>query len=377
MNKGVGRWIAVFIACLMLLQLSACTQPENPSDQSDTVCATVIEIEKYGHAVLDISTADLAALGFELGDIVSVRFGSYQANMPFYDGYYVNSGEVMLRGLKPEANVAICINYGKFYEETGIAVGDTVEISMVEKAGMLEIQKLCSLQYSEDRADYPDDATFANFRAVTIGRIGAGKLYRTASPINNKHGRAGYANALIASVGVATVLNLADSAEDIEEYRQADDFASQYYLALYESGHVMALDLGGDFFSSSFAASVADGLTFLAHNEPPYCLHCTEGKDRAGFTTMLLGALMGAELEEIIDDYMISFYNYYGIDKETQPKRYEIVLETNLLAMLYHITGVDTYEELAAVDLEAAVTTYLLDAGMTEDDILLLKEKLS
>ena len=92
---------------------------------------------------------------------------------------------------------------------------------------------------------------------------------------------------------------------------------------------------------------------------------------------MLLGALMGAELEEIIDDYMISFYNYYGIDKETQPERYEIVLENNLLAILYHITGVDTYEELAAVDLEAAVTTYLLDAGMTEDDILLLKEKLS
>jgi hypothetical protein len=29
------------------------------------------------------------------------------------------------------------------------------------------------------------------------------------------------------------------------------------------------------------------------------------------------------------------------------------------------------------VDLEAAATKYLLDAGMTENDILILKEKLS
>ena len=376
MNKLIEKSIIIFIACLMLLQLCACTQPKNPSDKPDAVRATVIEIEKYGHAVLDLSTADLAALGYELGDIVSVRFDSYQANMPFYDGYYVNPGDVMLRGLKPEANVAICINYGKFYEETGLAVGDTVEITMVEKAGMLEYQKLCALQYSNDRADYPDDAAFANFRAVTMGRIGAGKLYRTASPINNEHGRAGYANALIASVGVATVLNLADSTEDIEEYCQADDFASQYYLALYESGNVMALDLNGDFFSHSFGVSVAEGLTFLAHHEPPYCVHCTEGKDRAGFTAMLLEALMGAELEEIIDDYMRSFYNYYGIDQQTQPERYDAVLRNNLLAILYHVTGVDTYDELTKVDLEAAVTTYLLDAGMTESDILLLKEKL-
>ena len=376
MKKPIRKAIAVLVLCLMLLQLCACTQPKNPSDKPDAVCATVIEIEKYGHAVLDITAAAFAAAGYELGDVVSVCFGSYQANMPFYDGYYVNPGDVMLRGLKPEANVAICINYGKFYEETGLAVGDTVEITMVEKAGMLAFQQLCALQYSNDRTDYPDDVTYANFREVTVGSIGKGKLYRTASPINNEHGRAGYANALIASVGVATVLNLADSREDIEEYCQADDFASQYYLALYESGHVMALDLNGDFFSHSFGVSVAKGLTFLAHNEPPYCVHCTEGKDRAGFTSMLLGALMGAELDEIIDDYMRSFYNYYGIDQQTQPERYDAVLRNNLLAILYHVTGVDTYDELTKVDLEDAVTKYLLDAGMAESDILLLKEKL-
>ena len=74
------------------------------------------------------------------------------------------------------------------------------------------------MQYSNNREDFSDDASFANFRAVTAGRIGYGKLYRTASPVNNENGRADYADALIESVGVATVLNLADSAEDIEEF---------------------------------------------------------------------------------------------------------------------------------------------------------------
>ena len=73
---------------------------------------------------------------------------------------------------------------------------------------------------------------------------------------------------------------------------------------------------------------------------------------------------------------MTSFYNYYGIDKETEPERYEAVLNNNLYAILYYVTGVNTYEELTQVDLESAVTKYLLDAGMEENDILTLKEKL-
>ena len=92
---------------------------------------------------------------------------------------------------------------------------------------------------------------------------------------------------------------------------------------------------------------------------------------------MLLGALMGADLEEIIDDYMISFYNYYGITEDAEPERYRAVLDNNLMAMLYHVTGTSTPEELAQADLEAAVTDYLLCAGMAEADIITLKEKLS
>ena len=397
MFKLIKKHVAILVVFIMLFQLVACTQPGMPEettpnnetsnneisnndpqkDEVKSIQASVIEIEKYGHAVLNLTTAEFFAAGYALGDVVCVRFGSYEFKMPFYDGYYTNPGGVMLRGLAPEKNIGVCINYGDLSVETGIAVGDAVEITLAEKAGMLAYQELCSLKYSNSRADYTDDATFANFRVVTLGTIGSGKLYRSASPINNEHGRAKFANAFIQEANVATVLNLADSEEDIAEYIAAEDFESEYYLSLYESGKVIVLDLTANFYSEKFATSLVDGLRFLAQNDPPYVVHCTEGNDRAGFTIMLLSALMGADLQSIIDDYMISFYNYYGIDKESQPERYEVVLENNLMAMLYHVMDVDSLEELENTDLQVAVTKYLMDNGMTEEEILTLKEKLS
>ena len=376
MRKLIRKHISILIVCVMLLGLCACTPAENSTGEAKSIQATVVEIEKYGHAVLDITTSDFTDGGYTFGDVVHVSFDSHEFDMPFFDGYYSTPGTEMLRGMAAEENIAVCINYGDFSKETGIVIGDRVEITMTEKAGMRAFYELSALKYSDDRADFSDDATFANFRAVTVGNIGDGKLYRSASPINNEHGRAGYANDFIEAAGVATVLNLADSDEDIAEYCAAEDFDSEYYRSLYESGKVIVLDLNVNFYSEEFNTTLIKGLCFLAQNEPPYSVHCTEGKDRAGFTAMLLEALMGAQLQEIIDDYMLSFYNYYGIDKEKEPERYETVLNTNLFTMLYHVTGTDTIQELEQADLESAVINYLLKYGMSESDILTLKDKL-
>lgn len=369
--------IAIFILCMIIITLTSCTSTTNNQSKTKIIEASVIEIEKYGHAVLDMTTAEFISEGYEFGDVLNVTFNSFQYSMPFFDGYYTIPGSWMIRGLSLEEEIALCINYGNFAQVSGITVGDTVEITLVQKAGMLALQELCALKYSDNRGDYPDDVTFANFRPVTLGNISEGKLYRTASPINNEHGRAGYANDLIESVNVATIINLADSPEDIEEYIQEDDFESEYYLRLYEEGKVITLDMTANFFLSDFAETLVSGLKFLVQNEPPYCVHCTEGKDRAGFTIMILSSLMGATLQDIIDDYMISFYNYYGIEKNTNPERYQTILDYNLLSMMFHVTSTYSMEELEQVNLELAITNYLINNGMTESEIQILKEKLS
>ena len=376
MKKIIRSCIAIIIVCMIAMQLVSCKTNDGNDNKAEIVQANVIKIEKYGHAVLDITTADFIAAGYALGDIVCVSFGTYEYTMPFYDGYYSNPKSLMLRGSTLEDYIAVCINYGDFSSEKNINIGDTARITMSEKAGMRDIQELYALQYSNDLNDYPNTATFTNFRAVTAGRIKEGKLYRTASPINNENGRANFANNFIESVGVATVLNLSDSYQDVEKYLANTNCNSEYYRNLYANGKVIAVDLTGNFYSDEFAYSVVEGLNFLAKNEPPYCIHCTEGKDRTGFTAMILEALLGATLDEIIDDYMLSFYNYYGINKDKEPKRYQAVLNVNLMEMLSHVTG-ESVERLYDINLETSITSYLIGVGMAQNDILTLKEKLS
>ena len=376
MKKIIRSCIAIIIVCMIAMQLVSCKTNDRNDNKAEIVQANVIKIEKYGHAVLDITTADFIAAGYDLGDIVCVSFGTYEYTMPFYDGYYSNPKNLMLRGSTLEDYIAVCINYGDFSSEKNINIGDTARITMSEKAGMRDIQELYALQYSNDLNDYPNTATFTNFRAVTAGRIKEGKLYRTASPINNENGRANFANNFIESVGVATVLNLSDSYQDVEKYLANTNCNSEYYRNLYANGKVIAVDLTGNFYSDEFAYSVVEGLNFLAKNEPPYCIHCTEGKDRTGYVAMLLEMLTGATLDEIINDYMLTFYNYYGITKEQEPKRYQAVLDVNLLEMLRHVTG-ESVERLYDINLETSITSYLIGVGMAQNDILTLKEKLS
>ena len=375
MKKIIKSCIAIIIVCMMAMQLLSCQPNDNNAKKAEIVQASVIKIEKYGHAVLDITTAEFIATGYDLGDIVCVSFGSYEYNMPFYDGYYSNPKSLMLRGSSLEDYIAVCINYGDFCSEKNIKVGDTAKITMLKKAGMRDIQELYSLQYSNNPNDYPNTETFANFRAITVGSIKNGKLYRIASPINNQNGRASVSSNFIESIGIKSVLNLADSNADVDNYLANTDDYLEYYRNLYEMGNVIAVDLSGNFYSEEFAYSIAEGLTFLAKNEPPYCIHCTEGKDRTGYVAMLLEALMGATVDEIINDYMLSFYNYYGIDKVHEPQRYQAVLEINLMEMLRHLTG-ETVDKFGQIDLEAVSTSYLINAGMTQENILMLKEKL-
>ena len=86
MNKHIKKAISVHALCVMILILSSCDRIEKSIVNEDVVRASVIEIEKYGHAVLDITAAEFIDFGYELGDIVCVRFGSFEEDMPFLMG---------------------------------------------------------------------------------------------------------------------------------------------------------------------------------------------------------------------------------------------------------------------------------------------------
>lgn len=340
--------------------------------KSPMVMGQVIEIEKYGHTSTDILIEDFRELGFEEGDMVTAIFDNgFVLEAPFLDGYYVETGYPLVRAYPGHTNIAVCINYGKLFEIAEVEVGDMVTIMMTEEDGYKVQYEIRKLERTNQREDYASDLEFANFRNIGLGDVAEGLLYRSSSPINNELGRAAYSDILIKDAGVKTVVNMADSAEDIAGYREAEDFNSPYYASLYDNGQVKTLNMNLAYGSDDFRDNIVQGLIFMSENEGPFLVHCTEGKDRAGFMSAFIEALMGATKNEIVADYMQSYINYYGVEIGTE--KYDIIT-LDVLGMLGVISDADN---LDTADLAADAEAYLLAGGMTADQVAMLKAKLS
>ena len=365
MRNTVKKMVSVFLA------LAVCASFVLPAAAEEiSVTGKVTEVSKYGHAVLDITIEDFDEAGFALGDIVTVETGSYTDDLPYFNGYYVKPGDYLVNTNNDTGTIQVCINYGSFADENNVNPGDEVIITLKEKEGALNIQTANDMEYTNDREDYASDEVFANFRAAIDD-----KLYRSSSPADNQIGRASITDALVKEAGIQTIMDMADSDEKILEYFEEEDYDSPYFKELYEDGKVIPLSMNINFFSDDFAAGIVEGCEFLAENEPPYLVHCREGKDRTGFACALLEALMGWTEEEIVDDYMITFANYYNIEKGSE--NYNTIVEENITEMLRLIAGAEEGASLEGVDLHSAAESYLTDHGMPEESVKALEEKLS
>jgi protein tyrosine/serine phosphatase/S-adenosylmethionine hydrolase/LysM repeat protein len=340
--------------------------------KTPSVSGTVTAIEKYGHAVSDIKIDDFNKLGFKFGDMVTVVFNNgFVLEAPYLDGYYVDNGKPLVRAYPGQTNIAVAVNYGKLNVIANVNVGDKFTIMLTNPKGYLTQYEIRKLVRTNNRADYSSDEVFANFRNITMGNIAKDVLYRSSSPINNELGRASYADKLIKDAKINTVVNLADSIDNIKTYLEAKDFASPYYAELYKNNHVLPLNMGLAFDSAEFKAGMVKGLVFMSENKGPYLFHCTEGKDRTGFFAALVGSLMGASKDEIVKDYMQSYINFYGVKEGTD--QYNLISQ-DVLAMLKVIAGTS---DLSKADLAAAAKNYLTSGGMTAAQIDALKKNLS
>ena len=355
--------------------------------------SSVSDIQKYGNLVLSITKSDMDSINAEYGDVFTISFNDQALQAPYCTSYSdVDLGNLVLRN---DGDVMIlAINMGDFASTYGIATKVTnpdktyewvfeegkkledVTLTLVlsGKGEYRDQYLIHQLSRTNDRNDYSSDAVFANFRGIKGGNLGSGALYRSSSPVNNEIGRAKYADELVSLNNIRSVMNLADSRETIEGYFKEEDFASPYYKSLYENGQVIALNMGVSFKTREFQNGLVEGLTFLSKNEGPYLVHCNEGKDRAGFTSALLSALMGLTYDEIASDYMTSYENYYHVEKGTE--QYEAVKRSNIDSMLSFIAGVET-KDLENVNLAAKAEEFLVAIGMEKSDIDTLKSKLS
>ena len=362
-------------------------------EEAKTLDSSVKDIQKYGNLVLSITKSDMDSIGAEYGDVFTVDLGDQVLEAPYCTSYSdVEIGDLVLRN--DGDGIILAINMGDFASSYGIATkvsnpdktyqwvfeegkkleDITLSLILTDKGGYRDQYLIHQLSRTNEREDYSSDAVFANFREIEGGNLGSGALFRSSSPVNNEIGRAKYADELMSLNNIRSVMNLADSRETIEGYFKEEDFASPYYKSLYENGEVIALNMGVSFKTREFQNGLVEGLTFLSKNEGPYLVHCNEGKDRAGFTSALLSALMGLTYDEIASDYMTSYENYYHVEKGTE--QYEAVKRSNIDSMLSFIAGVET-KDLENVDLSVKAEEFLIAIGMEKADIDTLKSKLS
>lgn len=331
----------------------------------------VIYDEEFGNIYIDKTIEDFNALGFAFGDSVDVAFstGETLRDVPYYSGYYVPVGELLLCGYPGYPHPVIARNYGaSAWEEYKMTDDATVTVTLNQKGKYLATQELFSLRYSDDRADFDSDVVFANFREVQGGSLKPKTLYRSASPCDNQHGRAAYANRFAEEAGVRFVLNLSDNEEKYKGYTEAEDFDSAYYDSLYNEGLVLLLAMNANYRADAFAKTLAEALYAMAVHEGPALVHCVEGKDRTGFVCALLLALSYATADEITDDYMITYDNYYGVTKESNPDKYEAI-RANVDDFLLCICEAEKGTPVESLDLHGGAVSYLRRGGLTDAQI--------
>ena len=394
MKKYLSLTALLVLALFMMVSCAtkALTEPV-VVEEAKTLDSSVKDIQKYGNLVLSITKSDMDSIGAEYGDVFTVDLGDQVLEAPYCTSYSdVEIGDLVLRN--DGDGIILAINMGDFASSYGIATkvsnpdktyqwvfeegkkleDITLSLILTGKGEYRDQYLIHQLSRTNEREDYSSDAVFANFREIVGGNLGSGALFRSSSPVNNEIGRAKYADELMSLNNIKSVMNLADSRETIEGYFKEEDFASPYYKSLYENGQVIALNMGVSFKTREFQNGLVEGLTFLSKNEGPYLVHCNEGKDRAGFTSALLSALMGLTYDEIASDYMTSYENYYHVEKGTE--QYEAVKRSNIDSMLSFIAGVET-KDLENVDLAGKAEEFLIAIGMEKSDIDTLKSKLS
>ena len=146
------------------------------------------------------------------------------------------------------------------------------------------------------------------------------------------------------------------------------DYSSTYYSECSIINLAMSMDLNGE----ENRTKLAQGLRFMIDHEGPFLIHCLEGKDRTGFVIAVLESLMGASIEEVVEDYMVTYHNFYGVEKGSDNyNRIAAIITQQLL----NAFGATEFKENTS--LSSYAHDYLFEIGLSDQEIAELKARLA
>lgn len=382
MKRIVNKYMRVMLAVLLCFAVLLCgCQQSNKESESKTITTSkcgVLHDTESGGVFIKITIDEFNKLGFRYGDSVDISFsnGYELKDIPYFNGYYTKPQNPLLTAYHGDEYIKAAIYCGDdLWTSAGINDTDTAAVKLREKGKYLDIQESDNISYENSREKFKSDEQFANFRSINVKNLRKNYIYRSASPCDNVYNRASYVDKLISKAGVKFVVNLADNDGYIKEYMSDDGFDSPYFKSLFDDNKVLAVSMDTNYTSDEFRKKAVEALTAIARNDGPMLIHCVEGKDRTGFVCMLLEAFVGASYDEIVNDYMVTYDNYYGINKKSDSKRYKTIVENSLNPMIETIVAnnkVDYKKE----PLSKYAENYLKAGGMKSSVIKKLRENL-
>lgn len=362
------------LSLLSLCLLSFCSCKKN----SEKICeqkATITDYNAFGAIVLSVSPQDMVNAGLSPGDVLTLCIEDTVMDIPYFSGFFTKNGEYLVVAYPNAEYITITANNVGMKERFPNMKGKSITLALKEKGTFKDVEETLGMQYSNHREDYDSETEFANARKVTTSGMADGRLFRTASPFDNKFSRAPYVSAFLQENGVQTALNLTDDAEKLNSYTDIHAYSQQ----MIKAGNVVLCKVDANYRSEAFNKTLVAGLTELLSHPAPYVVHCTEGKDRTGYVCALLEGLAGATYDEIAADYLYTYYNYFHLTSQSNPKACQLLLNLRLDDALLFFCNITDVEQLKTINLAEAMQQHLVRYGMSEDEVnqlsSLLKDK--
>ncbi len=329
------------------------------------------EDSKFNSAIIDLEYSKLNEYGIYLGDSVNVKFSNgFELNdIPYFSGYYVKNEEPLMVCYNGNGTLKVTKNNLGIWKEEKLDTTMTVNIYLNESKKYIDTEEALSQSYSDDITKYDSKEKFSNFREVKVKNIKEGILFRGASPLNNSRNRAAVTDTLIKEKNINFIMDLADSEEEYEKDIVSSDFNSPYFKKLHEENKTILLNMNAAYQSQEYKENVVKGLNKLILNDGPYYVHCNEGKDRTGFVCILLESLLDSSYDEMKEDYMTTYFNYFNISESNNPKKYNAIVDLYFNSYLEEIFGSSDVNKMKEGSFKDGAIKYLKDGGMKIDDI--------
>ena len=363
-NLNVVKVRMLLVLMLLSLCVFSCTD-DSEERGTGVLTSTITGYNIFGAMELSTGRQDMAKAGFTPGDILTVSFGDKVMDMPYFTGFFTKPGGYLVLDYPGAKNTTVTANNVGIKRVAPDMEGKEIKFRLKEKGAVKDVEETLAMQYSNDRKEYESDEVFANARAVKTTGLADGVLFRSSSPFDNRIARRRYVADFLERNGVRTALNLTDDQKSLSGYKDIPAYSQR----MIDEGNVVLCKLNMNYSGEEFNHTLVAGLIEMMNHPAPYVVHCTEGKDRTGYVCALLEALAGASYDEIIADYLVTYYNYFHITQQTSPRACELLLELRLDDAMSFFCIMADGKELKTTDLSQAVQDYLKRYGMSDEQV--------